>query len=281
MASIAMRELLEAGAHFGHQTKRWNPKMRPYIYGSRNGIYVIDLKKTVRLYRRAADFVTRLGTEGKTLLFVGTKRQARDVVREEADRVGMPYVTERWLGGMLTNFHTIRKSVALLKDLDTLETNARYRNLTKKERLKLQKEREKLRKVLTGVKNMSRLPDAVFIVDPEKEHIAVDEAVKLNIPIVALVDTNCNPEPVSHVIPSNDDAIRAIKLFTSRLAESYVEGRRASKDVRPQAGGEEPSSRPVRAAAPAAPEPAAAAGDADAEGATPESGGAEAAPSAS
>ncbi|MEM7246877.1 MAG: 30S ribosomal protein S2 [Acidobacteriota bacterium] len=233
MATIQLRELLDAGAHFGHQTKRWNPKMRPYIFGSRNGIYVIDLKKTLRCFGRAAEFVTRLGMDGKTLLFVGTKRQAKDVVEEAAEKAGMPYVSQRWLGGMLTNFNTLRKSTQLLKELETLETNARYRSLTKKERLKLMKEREKLSKVLTGIKNMGRIPDAIFVIDPEREHIAVAEAAKLNIPVVSVVDTNCDPDLVDFVIPSNDDAMRAIKLFTHRLADAFIEGKRAGKDRRP------------------------------------------------
>ena len=229
--TIAMKELLEAGAHFGHQTKRWNPKMKPYIYGTRNGIYIINLKLTLQMFREAAEAASKLGQQGRTLLFVGTKRQARDVVQAEAVRCGMPYVSERWPGGMLTNFNTIRKSVALLRELEGLETGQKYANLTKKERLRLAKEREKLQTLLSGVKDMTRLPDAVFIIDPAKEHIAVEEAVKLNIPIFGLVDTNCDPDPVKHVIPSNDDAIRAIKLFTSRLADAYLEGRGQAKDA--------------------------------------------------
>lgn len=291
MANIVMRELLEAGAHFGHQTRRWNPKMRPYIFGSRNGIYVLDLKKTLRLFRRAADFATRLGADGKTLLFVGTKRQARDVIQEEAARAGMPFVTHRWLGGMLTNHNTIRKSVALLKELETLETNARYRGLTKKERLKRLKERDKLRNILTGVKDMPRLPDALFVVDPARESIAVEEAAKLNIPIIGLVDTNCDPDPVQLVIPSNDDAMRAIKLFTSRLADAYIEGRRMAKDSGPakRGGGDSqggaikplrpaPGSAPKAEVAPAADEAPAPSADAAppadaAPEASPEAGG--------
>ena len=231
MVAIAMKELLEAGAHFGHQTRRWNPKMKPYIYGSRNGIYIINLKLTLQLFRDASEAVSKLGRQNRTLLFVGTKRQARDVVEQEARRCGMPFVCERWPGGMLTNFNTIRRSVALLKDLEGLETNPRYMNLTKKERLGHVKVREKLEKLLSGVKDMTRLPDAVFIIDPSKEHIAVEEAVKLNIPIIGLVDTNCDPDPVRHVIPSNDDAIRAIKLFTAKLADAYIEGRSTAKDT--------------------------------------------------
>jgi small subunit ribosomal protein S2 len=231
MVTVQMKELLEAGAHFGHQTRRWNPKMKPYIYGSRNGIYIINLKLTLQLFSDAAEFAAKLGQQNRTLLFVGTKRQARDVVQAEAMRCGMPYVVERWPGGMLTNFNTIRRSVALLKELENLETSQRFANLTKKERLGLSKERDKLSKVLSGVKEMARLPDAVFIIDPAKEHIAVEEAQRLNIPIIALVDTNCDPDPIKHVIPSNDDAIRAIKLFTSRLADAYVAGRSMAKDT--------------------------------------------------
>jgi len=235
MASIAMKELLEAGAHFGHQTRRWNPKMKPYIFGRRNGVYILNLKRTLEAFRDAAEFSYRLGRTGKTLLFVGTKRQAKEVVRAEAERCEMPFVTHRWPGGMLTNFHTIRKSVGLLKELEGLETSSKYANLTKKERLRLAKEREKLTRLLEGVQDMPRLPDAVFVVDPTKEHIAVEEAYKLNIPVIALVDTNCDPEPIAHVIPSNDDAIRAIKLFTSRLADAFLEGRSAIKDSAPEA----------------------------------------------
>jgi small subunit ribosomal protein S2 len=231
MSTVSMKELLEAGAHFGHQTRRWNPKMKPYIYGSRNGIYILNLKLTLDLFRQAAEAAAQLGRQGRTLLFVGTKRQARDVVQQEAGRCGMPYVTERWPGGMLTNFDTMRRSVGLLKELEGLETSSRFAGLTKKERLRLAKEREKLLKLLAGVRDMSRLPDAVFIIDPAKEHIAVEEAARLNIPIIALVDTNCDPDPVRHVIPSNDDAIRAIKLFTSRLADAYLAGRGMAKDV--------------------------------------------------
>ena len=237
MVTIAMKELLEAGAHFGHQTRRWNPKMKPFIYGSRNGIYIINLKLTLQMFKTAADFAAKLGQQGRILLFVGTKRQARDVVQSEAQRCGMPFVVERWPGGMLTNFNTIRRSVALMRDLENLETNPRFGNLTKKERLSLAKEREKLEKVLSGVKDLTRLPDAVFIIDPAKEHIAVEEAQRLNIPIIALVDTNCDPDPIAHVIPSNDDAIRAIKLFTTKLADAYLAGRGMAKDSVPQQGG--------------------------------------------
>jgi small subunit ribosomal protein S2 len=270
MAQIAMRELLEAGAHFGHQTRRWNPKMKPFIFGSRNGIYIINLKMTLGLFKEAADTVSKLGQKGRTLLFVGTKRQARDVIQQEAMRCGMPYVSERWPGGMLTNFNTIRKSVALLKDLEQLDTSPKYQNLTKKERLIYGKERGKLQKLLSGVKDMTRLPDAVFIIDPAKEHIAVEEANRLNIPIIALVDTNCDPDPIAHVIPSNDDAIRAIKLFTSRLADAYVDGRSGAKDALPERGPSQSAAPP----APAAPTPSATAAPAapTASSPTPETG---------
>lgn len=234
MATIAMKELLEAGAHFGHQTRRWNPKMKRFIFGRRNGVYILDLNKTLAAFRDAAEVAYRLGRTGRALLFVGTKRQAKDVVQAEAIRCGQPYVTHRWPGGMLTNFNTIRKSVGLLKELETLEENPKFSNLTKKERLRLAKEREKLTRLLAGVKEMARLPDAVFVVDPNKEHIAVEEAFKLNVPVIALVDTNCDPDLISHVIPSNDDAIRAIRLFTTRLADAYLAGQAAIKDAGPE-----------------------------------------------
>ncbi len=244
MVTIEMKELLEAGAHFGHQTRRWNPKMKPYIYGSRNGIYIINLKLTLQMFATAAAEVARLGQKGRTLLFVGTKRQARDVVQAEAVRCGMPYVVERWPGGMLTNFNTIRRSVALMKDLESLDTNSRFTGLTKKERLSLSKEHDKLSKVLSGVKDMTRLPDAVFIIDPAKEHIAVAEAKRLGIPVIALVDTNCDPDPITNLIPSNDDAIRAIKLFTSRLADAYLEGKGMAKDTAAEASPQAPMPTP-------------------------------------
>ena len=221
-----MKELLEAGVHFGHQVRRWNPKMKEYIFGERNGIYIIDLQKTQRMFREAISFVTNLIAEdkGKTVLFVGTKRQAQDAIREESEKCGQYYVNQRWLGGLLTNFQTVQKSIKRLKDLESMQTDGRYEKLTKKERIKLDRERESLNKNLSGIKGMSRLPDAIFIIDVKKEEIAVAEANRLGIPIVAVVDTNCSPEGIDYVIPGNDDALRAVRLFASRIADAIVEG---------------------------------------------------------
>ena len=225
MAAIAMKDLLEAGVHFGHQTKRWNPKMKEFIFGERNGIYIIDLGKTVKLFREAEEFVSNLAADGRTILFVGTKRQAQDVIAEEAQRCGMFYVNERWLGGLLTNFATIQRSLGRLRDLETMSTDGRYDTLSKKEIARAEKERKKLLKNLEGIRGMSRLPDAVFVVDTKKEKIAVDEARKLKIPVIGIVDTNCDPDEVDFVIPGNDDALRAIRLFASRIAEAAISGR--------------------------------------------------------
>ena len=221
-----MKELLEAGVHFGHQVRRWNPKMKEYIFGERNGIYIIDLQKTQRMFREAINFVTNLIAEdkGKTVLFVGTKRQAQDAIREESEKCGQYYVNQRWLGGLLTNFQTVQKSIKRLKDLESMQTDGRYEKLTKKERIKLDRERESLNKNLSGIKAMNRLPDAIFIIDVKKEEIAVAEANRLGIPIVAVVDTNCSPEGIDYVIPGNDDALRAVRLFASRIADAIVEG---------------------------------------------------------
>jgi small subunit ribosomal protein S2 len=219
-----MKELLEAGVHFGHQTKRWNPKMKEYIFGERNGIYIIDLQKTLKLFKEASKFVTELCSSGKTILFVGTKRQAQDAVAEEATRAGMPYINQRWLGGLLTNWVTVQKSVKRLQELDEMATDGRYELLTKKEVIKLERERKHLQANLAGIKSMKRLPDALFIVDSNNETIAVKEARKLGIPVVAVVDTNCDPTVVDYVIPGNDDALRAIRLFTSKIADSAAEG---------------------------------------------------------
>ncbi len=219
-----MKELLEAGVHFGHQTKRWNPKMKSYIFGERNGIYIIDLQKTLRLFKAATQFVTELAAQGKTFLFVGTKRQAQDAIAEESSRCNMFYVNQRWLGGLLTNFTTIQKSVRRLKDLEAMKEDGRYELLPKKEVLRLERLRKALDKNLSGVKNMPSLPDAVFIVDSRREGIAVAEARRLKIPVMAVVDTNCDPEVIDHVIPGNDDALRAIRLFTSRIADAILEG---------------------------------------------------------
>ena len=219
-----MKELLEAGVHFGHQTKRWNPKMKEYIFGERNGIYIIDLQKTLKLFKEASKFVTELCAGGKTILFVGTKRQAQDAVAEEATRAGMPYINQRWLGGLLTNWVTVQKSVKRLQELDEMAVDGRYDLLTKKEVIKLERERKHLQANLAGIKTMKRLPDALFIVDSNNEAIAVKEARKLGIPVVAVVDTNCDPTVVDYVIPGNDDALRAIRLFTSKIADSAAEG---------------------------------------------------------
>ena len=231
MAAIAMKDLLEAGVHFGHQTKRWNPKMKEFIFGERNGIYIIDLGKTVKLFRQAEEFLTTLANEGKTVLFVGTKRQAQDVVSEEAQRCGMFYVNQRWLGGLLTNFTTIQRSLGRLRDLEAMVTDGRYETLSKKEIARNEKEKRKLQKNLDGIRNMGRLPDAIFVVDTRKEKIAVDEARKLKIPVIGIVDTNCDPDEVDVVIPGNDDALRAIRLFASRVADAVIAGRDMKQSV--------------------------------------------------
>src|SRR6201987_6015796 len=225
-----MKELLEAGVHFGHQTKRWNPKMKQYIFGERNGIYIIDLQKTLRLFKEATQFVTDLAAQGKTILFVGTKRQAQDAIAEEAQRCGMFYVNQRWLGGLLTNWVTVQKSVKRLKELDEMATDGRYELLPKKEVIKLERERKHLQANLAGIKNMNRLPDAIFVIYSNKEQIAVREGRKLGIPGAAVVDTNCDPSQVDYVIPGNDDALRAIRLFTSKISEPIAEGAQLMTD---------------------------------------------------
>src|SRR6266851_3969015 len=225
-----MKELLEAGVHFGHQTKRWNPKMKEYIFGERNGIYIIDLQKTLKMFKEASKFIAELSSQGRIILFVGTKRQAQDAVSEEATRAGSFYINQRWLGGLLTNWVTVQKSVKRLKELDEMATDGRYELLPKKEVIKLERERKHLQANLAGIKNMSRLPDAVFVIDSNKEQIAVREARKLGIPVVAVVDTNCDPSEVDYVIPGNDDALRAIRLFASKIADSVVEGSQLLSD---------------------------------------------------
>jgi small subunit ribosomal protein S2 len=225
-----MKELLEAGVHFGHQTKRWNPKMKEFIFGERNGIYIIDLQKTLKMFKEASKFVQDLAAEGRIVLFVGTKRQAQDAIAEEAQRCGMFYVNQRWLGGLLTNWVTVQKSVKRLKELDEMATDGRYDLLPKKEVIKLERERKHLQANLAGIKNMTRLPDAIFVIDSNKEQIAVREARKLGIPVVAVVDTNCDPSEVDYVIPGNDDALRAIRLFASKISESIAEGVHARDD---------------------------------------------------
>lgn len=238
MSSVTMKELLEAGVHFGHQTKRWNPKMKPYIFGARNGIYIIDLQKTVRLFKNAYSFVRECAQSGETILFVGTKKQAQDAIGEEASRCNMYYVNQRWLGGMLTNFATVKQSIDRLKRLDAMFADGTVEAYTKKEALQLEKERQKLERTLGGIKGMGKVPGALFVIDPKNETIAISEAKKLGIPVVAVVDTNCDPDPIDYVIPGNDDAIRAIRLLTSKMADAVLEGAQA-RDAQLQTGEEE------------------------------------------
>lgn len=229
MAVVTMKQLLESGVHFGHQTRRWNPKMAQYIFTERNGIYIIDLQKTVRKMEEAYNFVRDLAMQGGTLLFVGTKKQAQETVREEAERCGMFYVNTRWLGGTLTNYQTIKKRIQRLRELEQMEEEGVFSVLPKKEVMKLRAEKEKLQRFLGGIKDMPGLPDAVFIVDPRKERIAVSEARKLQIPIIAIVDTNCDPDEINYVIPGNDDAIRAVRLITAKLADAVIEGKQGEQ----------------------------------------------------
>jgi len=231
MAIISMKQLLEAGVHFGHQTRRWNPKMSRYIFTERNGIYIIDLQKTVKKVEEAYNFVRELAAEGKTVLFVGTKKQAQDSVKEEAERVGQYFVNQRWLGGTLTNFSTIQKRIERLTQLETMEQDGTFDVLPKKEVIVLKKEMERLEKFLGGIKGMKSLPGALFIIDPRKERIAVAEARKLGIPIVAIVDTNCDPDEIDYVIPGNDDAIRAVKLLTAKIADAIMEGKQGEQNA--------------------------------------------------
>ena len=227
MATVSMKELLEAGVHFGHQVRRWNPKMKEYIFGERNGIYIIDLQKTQKLFRDSLNYVTESLTQkpNQKVLFVGTKRQAQDAIKEEAERAGMFYVNNRWLGGLLTNYQTVQKSIHKLKEIEAMREDGRFEMLTKKERLQLDREHESLMKNLAGIKDMNGAPDMIFIIDVRKEEIAVKEANRLGIPVVAVVDTNCSPEGIDHVIPGNDDALRAIRLFASRIADAILEGK--------------------------------------------------------
>ncbi|MFS8512307.1 MAG: 30S ribosomal protein S2 [Planifilum fulgidum] len=231
MAVVSMKQLLEAGVHFGHQTRRWNPKMEKYIFTERNGIYIIDLQKTVKMMEEAYNYVRELASRGGTLLFVGTKKQAQDAVREEAERCGMFYVNHRWLGGTLTNFQTIRKRIERLHELEKMEEDGTFDVLPKKEVVLLRKENARLEKFLGGIKEMKELPDAVFIIDPRKERIAVAEARRLGIPIIAIVDTNCDPDEVDYIIPGNDDAIRAVRLFTSKMADAVLEGKQGEQNA--------------------------------------------------
>ncbi len=225
MANVTMKEMLEAGVHFGHETKRWNPKMKSHIYGARNGIYIIDLQKTVLLFKEAYNFIRDVAAQGEFILFVGTKKQAQDSIFEEATRCNMFYVNRRWLGGMLTNFQTVKKSIDQLNKLEAMKNDDIYSLLPKKEVLQLEKQRQRLEKALGGIKNMDRLPGAIFVIDLKKERIAVSEARKLGIPSIGIVDTNCDPDEIDYVIPGNDDAIRAIRLFSSKIADAVIEGR--------------------------------------------------------
>ncbi len=240
LAQLNLKQLLEAGVHFGHQTKRWNPKMSKFIFGEKNGIYIIDLEKTLVSFKKACDFLLSVASDGQEVLFVGTKKQAKDPIRESAEKCSMPYVNERWLGGMLTNFSTVRKSISRLDELDKMEREGTYDFITKKEVLQLKKEREKLNKNLAGVRNMNRTPSAVFVIDPKKEEIAVKEANRLKIPVIALVDTNCDPDPIDFPIPANDDAIRAVKLFCHVMSEVVLEGRKTFDRTSPTPESEKP-----------------------------------------
>lgn len=230
MPAISMKELLEAGVHFGHQTKRWNPKMKEYIFGERNGIYIIDLQKTLKLFKDAMRYVGDMAAQGKTVLFVGTKRQAQEAIAEEATRAGMYYINQRWLGGLLTNMATVQKSIKRLKELDAMAEEGNWDGRAKKEVIRLERERKQLDQNLAGIKNMQGLPDVMFVVDSNKEAIAVEEARKLGIAVVAVVDTNCDPDKVNYVIPGNDDALRAIRLFTTKIAEACIEGRQLATE---------------------------------------------------
>lgn len=230
MAYLTMKQLLEAGVHFGHQTKRWNPKMKPYIFAARNGIYIIDLQQTVKMFREAYDVIKDISSRGGKVLFIGTKKQAQTAIEEEAQRCGMPYVNQRWLGGMLTNFSTIKDGIKRLKDLEELKKSGRADSLVKKEVLRLDRKRAKLEKFLGGIQDMGTTPDAVFIIDSRKEGIALKEAKKLGVPIIAIVDTNCDPDDVDYIVPGNDDAIRAIKLFAAAIADACIEGRQTYEE---------------------------------------------------
>ena len=230
MAVVSMKQLLEAGVHFGHQTRRWNPKMKKFIFVERNGIYIIDLQKTVKLLEEAYAFMRQVGEDGGKVLFVGTKKQAQDAIKEEAERAGMYYINQRWLGGTLTNFATIQKSVNRMKKIEKMEEDGTFEVLPKKEVVQLNKEHERLEKFLGGIRDMKSLPDVMYVVDPRKERIAVAEAIKLNIPIVGIVDTNCDPDEIDYIIPANDDAIRAVRLLTGKMADALLESRQGEDE---------------------------------------------------
>ncbi|MGN7478500.1 30S ribosomal protein S2 [Solibacillus silvestris] len=231
MSVISMKQLLEAGVHFGHQTRRWNPKMKKYIFVERNGIYIIDLQKTVKKLEEAYDFMRQVGQDGGKVLFVGTKKQAQEAIKEEAERSGNYYINQRWLGGTLTNFGTIQKRVKRMKDIEKMEEDGTFAVLPKKEVIQLKKEHERLVKFLGGIRDMKAIPDVMFVVDPRKERIAVAEAIKLNIPLVGIVDTNCDPDEIDYVIPANDDAIRAVKLLTAKMADALLEAKQGEEEA--------------------------------------------------
>ncbi|MCX5890509.1 MAG: 30S ribosomal protein S2, partial [Deltaproteobacteria bacterium] len=256
MAYVTMKELLEAGVHFGHQTRRWNPKMAPYIFGARNGIHIIDLQKTVQFFKTAYNYVVDRVADGGIVLFVGTKKQAQDAIREEAQRCGMFYVNHRWLGGMLTNFQTISRSIARLKEFETMKEDGTIKRFPKKEILMMEKKAAKLERSLGGIKNMGRLPDIVYVVDPRKEDIAVMEARKVNVPLLAIVDSNCDPTEIDYPMPGNDDAIRAIRLLTSRIADAVVEGKKLAEERLQGQIDKEAAAAQLEAEAQAAPAPA-------------------------
>jgi len=251
MSNVTMKELLEAGVHFGHETKRWDPKMKPYIFGARNGIYIIDLQKTVQLFKEAYQFVREICAKGEYFLFVGTKKQAQETIYEQANRCAMFYVNNRWLGGMLTNFQTIKHSIDRLNKLEAMKNEEIYNLLPKKEVLELEKERSRLERSLGGIKKMDRLPGAIFVVDPKKEKIAVREARKIGIPSIGIVDTNCNPEELDYIIPGNDDAIRAIHLFASKIADACIEGKQLYEKQLQTEGAKEGKESVEQAEAPA------------------------------
>ena len=253
MATVTMKELLEAGVHFGHQVRRWNPKMKEYIFGERNGIYIIDLQKTQRLFKEAVKFVTQQAMDGKSFMFVGTKRQAQDAVEEEAKRCGQYYVNQRWLGGLLTNFQTVQKSIQRMKEIEAMRTDGRAEALTKKERLGLDREHAALEKNLAGIRDMRSLPDVIFIIDSNKEEIAVHEANKLGITTVAIVDTNCSPDGIDYIVPGNDDALRAVRLFAAKMADAILEGQQMLKEGGDEIGENGEGAEGVAAAGPETP----------------------------
>lgn len=263
MVSITMKQLLEAGVHFGHQTKRWNPKMKEYIFGQRNGIYIIDLQKSLKLFRNAIQFMYELGIQGKTVLFLGTKRQAQDVIQEAANRTSQFYINQRWLGGILTNFVTIQKSIKRFRELETMKSSGQYDLFSKKEVARYERERKKLEKNLSGIKEMGGLPDAIFVIDTHLETIAIKEAAKLGIPIIGVADTNCNPDSIDYIIPGNDDALRAIRLITDTIAQAYLDGKSVYEARQKEAVDLAEKQRQIQAQQAAAARAAAAAENAD------------------